>query len=112
MKNVIVKCIESTERGYVRIGMDYLERYEGKYGKGIKVHYNNPNSTRYNMVRYYIVSNMTNDFYYRFAEQYHMGLHEKYYGKSGKRASEICDYNAYAYALYRERLLDIMGVQK
>lgn len=94
MKNVVVRVIEATERGYVRIGMGWCEPYDGKYGKGIKVHYNNPSSTRYNKVRYYIVSGMTCDFYKLFCFNYHKGMALKYSALPGKRNIAITRYNS------------------
>lgn len=112
MKNLIVNVKEATEVGYVRVGKPWCEQYKGKYGQGIKVHYNNPNSTRYNIVRYYIVSDMTADFYYEFCRALHGGLYDQFINLKGKRAAGIAAYNYYQYSVYDEKLVEMEMIRE
>lgn len=49
------KCHHSAlNQGYVRIKTFEVELYNGRYGKGFKYSFNNPNSTRYKIVEYWI----------------------------------------------------------
>lgn len=41
-------------RGYVRVGHEVKEPYNGKFGRGYKLYKNNPCSSRYCIVEYYI----------------------------------------------------------
>lgn len=41
-------------RGYVRVGHEVKEPYSGKFGRGYKLYKNNPCSSRYCIVEYYI----------------------------------------------------------
>ena len=43
-------------RGYVRVGHEVKEPYNGKLGRGYKLYKNNPCSSRYCIVEYYIRS--------------------------------------------------------
>ena len=41
-------------RGYIRVGEENVVPYKGRFGVGYKVYRNNPNSSRYCFLTYYI----------------------------------------------------------
>lgn len=41
-------------RGYIRVGMTIEESYKGRFGVGKKILKNNPRSSRYYIVEYWI----------------------------------------------------------
>lgn len=51
----------SLARGYVKVGEMVVEDYLGNYGKGYKVFINNPRSTQYCLVNYYILEEIKHE---------------------------------------------------
>lgn len=44
----------SYARGYIKVNTEKVEEYKGRFGKGYKIYCNNPKSTQYCLVDYFI----------------------------------------------------------